>query len=89
MNKQELVQTVAKQTGVADAVARRVVDATFATVAKVVKKRDSVRVTGFGTFGARRRAARVGRNPATGASMKIAAHWVPTFKAGKDLKAVK
>jgi nucleoid DNA-binding protein len=60
--------------------------ATLAAINKALKKGDAVTLVGFGTFRVSKRKARKGRNPQTGAVLKIAAKKVPVFKAGKDLK---
>lgn len=90
MNKSELVDALADQTGMTKADAARAVDALFSTdggiIAKVLKKGDRVQITGFGTFEAKMRKARTGRNPRTGAEIKIAAARAPGFRAGKGLK---
>jgi nucleoid DNA-binding protein len=62
------------------------VDAALAAIKKALKKGDAVTLVGFGTFGVKKRKARVGRNPQTGKVLKIAAKKVPVFKAGKGLK---
>ena len=61
-------------------------DATFDAIARSLKKGDKVSLVGFGTFEVRKRAARTGRNPKTGETIKIKASKVPAFKAGKGLK---
>lgn len=69
------------------AVYRFFFDAEEGHLAKALKKGDKVSLTGFGTFGIRKRAARMGRNPQTGEKVKIAASKAPAFKAGVSLKA--
>lgn len=90
MNKSELVDALADQTGMTKADAGRAVDALFNTdggiLAKALRKGDRVQITGFGSFEAKMRPARTGRNPRTGESIKIAAARSPSFKAGKGLK---
>jgi DNA-binding protein HU-beta len=86
MNKQDLIDAIAKASGLSKAAAGRALDATTATVTKSLKKGDSVTLIGFGTFKVSKRAARNGRNPRTGAAIKIAARKAPVFKAGKALK---
>lgn len=86
MNKMELVDVAAAKAKVAKAVAKRVLDATFDEVRKALSKKEPVSVTGFGTFVVSKRAARTGRNPRTGATLKIPAMNVPRFRAGKALK---
>ncbi len=86
MNKTEFVDAVAKTAGVTKTDATKVVAAAIEVVTKSLKKGNSVQITGFGTFDVVKRAARNGRNPATGKTMKIAASKAPKFKAGKVLK---
>jgi DNA-binding protein HU-beta len=86
MNKQDLIDAIAKASGLSKAAAGRALDATTATVTKTLKKGDSVTLIGFGTFKVSKRAARNGRNPRTGAAIKIAARKAPVFSAGKALK---
>ncbi|NCC66957.1 MAG: HU family DNA-binding protein [Clostridia bacterium] len=86
MNKQELINGMASETGLTKKDCTAALDAYIATVKKSLKKGDAVRLVGFGTFDVKKRAARTGKNPRTGAAMKIPACKVPTFKAGKDLK---
>ena len=86
MNKSELIDAVANAADVSKADAGRAVDATFDSIAKALKKADKVSLVGFGTFEVRKRAARTGRNPKTGETIKIKASKVPAFKAGKGLK---
>jgi DNA-binding protein HU-beta len=87
MNKGELVARVAKDSGLTKADAGRALDAALDNVTKALKKGERVTLVGFGTFGVSRRRARAGRNPRTGAPIKIAARRVPRFTAGKDLKS--
>ena len=86
MNKQDLIDAIAKASGLSKAAAARSLDATTATVTKTLKKGDPVQLIGFGTFKVSKRAARNGRNPRTGAAIKIAARKAPVFTAGKALK---
>ncbi len=86
MNKQDLIDAIAKASGLSKAAAGRALDATTASVTKSLKKGDSVTLVGFGTFKVSKRAARNGRNPRTGATIKIAARKAPVFTAGKALK---
>jgi len=86
MKKVELVEAVAKATGLTKAEATRAVDATFKTITGALVKGDKVPLVGFGTFGVSKRAAREGRNPRTGETVKIAARKAVTFKAGSALK---
>ena len=87
MNKGELIEAVASATGSTKAEAGRAIDATVAAVTGALKKGDSVTLIGFGTFKVAKRAARTGRNPQTGAELKISARTVPSFFAGAALKA--
>ena len=87
MNKSELVEAVAAQaSGVSRKVTADVIDALIDVVTETVAKGGSVTLVGFGKFHAQERAARTGRNPATGASMQIAASTVPKFTCGKAFK---
>ena len=86
MNKADFVGAVAKYAELSKADAGRAVDAVIETVKKALKKGDSVSLVGFGTFTVRKRAARTGRNPRTGQTIKIKASKNPAFKAGKALK---
>ncbi len=87
MNRQELVEAVAAKTDNTKAGADRNVAAIIEIITATLKKGDSLSVVGFGSFEVRKRAARAGRNPATGAAIKIKASKVPAFKAGATLKA--
>ena len=87
MNKKELIDAMAMRTGSSKAEADRAVDALIETISDTLKKGDSVSLVGFGSFEARERAARTGRNPRTGEELKIAASRVPAFKPGAMLKA--
>ena len=86
MNKTELIDAVADEAEVSKAAAGRAVDAVISSITKALKKGDSVTLVGFGTFQVRKRAARTGRNPKTGDTIKIKASKNPAFKAGKALK---
>jgi len=86
MNKQDLIDAIAKASGLSKAAAARSLDATTDAVTKSLKKGDPVQLIGFGTFKVSKRAARNGRNPRTGAAIKIAARKAPVFTAGKALK---
>ena len=86
MNKSDLVDSVASKADMSKAEAGRAVDAVLGSVGDALGNGDSVSLVGFGTFSVRHRAARMGRNPQTGATMQIAASKVPGFKAGKALK---
>lgn len=86
MNKTELVSAVAAKAGLSKKDAEAAVNATVAAITDALKANDKVALVGFGTFEVRARAARMGKNPQTGAAIKIAASKVPAFKAGKALK---
>ena len=86
MNKEELVQEIAKKAKVTQKEAAEVLNGLVETVQKTVAKGEKVTLVGFGTFEARKRAARTGRNPQTGKEIKIAAKTVPAFSAGKKFK---
>lgn len=86
MNKMELVDAIASKAGVSKAQAKRMLDSFIEEVTKALSKKQSVSLTGFGTFVVSRRAARMGRNPRTGATLNIPAMNVPRFRAGKALK---
>ncbi|MES2885756.1 MAG: HU family DNA-binding protein [Pseudomonadota bacterium] len=86
MNKSELINAIADKAELSKADAGRALDSFVEVLAKALKKNDKVSLVGFGTFAVRKRAARTGRNPKTGAPLKIAASKNPTFKAGKALK---
>ncbi len=86
MNKTELVEAIAKQAGLSKKDAEAALKAFIETVEKSLKKGDKVQLVGFGTFEVSKRAAREGRNPQTGATMKIKASKAPKFKAGKAFK---
>ena len=86
MKKVELVEAVAKSAGLTKADALRAIDATFEAITGALKKGDKITLIGFGTFGVSSRQARMGRNPQTGATVKIPARKAVTFKAGTQLK---
>ena len=86
MNKSELIDAIADSADISKASAGRALDAAVEAVKKALKKNDMVTLVGFGTFYVGKRAARTGRNPRTGASIKIKAAKVPKFRAGKGLK---
>lgn len=87
MTKAEFIAKVSKKVQLSKAQTGRVVDATFDEVAALMKKGDSIALTGFGTFHVSKRKSRKGRNPRTGEMMKIPASKVPRFRPGKHLKA--
>ena len=86
MNKSELIDAVAKASGLTKADSDRALAAIVDTITKTLKKGTPVALVGFGTFKVSKRNARMGRNPQTGATIKIAARRVPRFTAGKGLK---
>jgi DNA-binding protein HU-beta len=86
MNRGEFVAAIAEQSGLTKADADRALEAMFKVVKKALKSGDTVSLVGFGTFVVRKRAARTGRNPRTGDTIRIKASKVPAFKAGKALK---
>ncbi len=86
MNKGELITHIADHSDISKAAATRALDAMVEAVTKTLKKGGSVTLVGFGTFAVSKRAARTGRNPRTGAAIKIKAAKVPKFRPGKGLK---
>ena len=86
MNKSELIDQIAKSADLSKAAAGRALDAMVVSVKSSLKKGGMVTLVGFGTFYVGKRAARTGRNPRTGTSIKIKAAKVPKFRAGKGLK---
>lgn len=86
MNKSELVAALAEKADVTKKDAEKVLASFVDVIGDALKKGDKIQLVGFGTFEARKRAARVGKNPQTKAEIKIPATTVPAFKAGKALK---
>ena len=86
MNKEDLVKEVSRVAKVSQKATADVVAAFVDVVENAVAKGDRATLVGFGSFEARKRAARTGRNPQTGAALKIAAKTVPAFVAGKKFK---
>ena len=86
MTKAELIDKIAKDAKVSKAVAAGALGSVIDGVSRSLARGDSVTLVGFGTFSVSKRAARKGRNPQTGAEIRIAAAKVPRFKAGKNLK---
>ena len=86
MNKSDFVAAVADSAELSKVDAGRAVEAFIDTVTKALKKGDTVTLVGFGTFSVRKRAARQGRNPQTGETIKIKASKSPAFKPGKGFK---
>lgn len=87
MTKTDLVEKIASKTGLTKKAAGDALEALLETVSNALSKGDKVTVTGFGTFLVRSRRERMGRNPQTGAPLKIPATKVPAFTAGKALKS--
>ena len=86
MNKAELVSMVADKAGLSKKDAEKAVAAVFDSIQESLTAGEKVQLVGFGTFEAKERAARTGKNPATGATIEIAASKAPVFKAGKAFK---
>lgn len=86
MNKEELVQEVAKKTKYPQKQVADVISAALDAIEKSVSKGKKVTLVGFGTFERRKRSSRTGRNPQTGASIQIPAKNIPAFSAGKKFK---
>jgi DNA-binding protein HU-beta len=86
VNKSELIEHIAKQADISKAAATRALEAVIGGVKTTLKRGGSVSLVGFGTFTVTKRAARAGRNPRTGAAIKIKAAKVPKFRPGKGLK---
>lgn len=86
MNKAEMIDAVADAADISKAAATRALDGALNSIAKALKKGESVTLVGFGTFSVRKRKARTGRNPRTGETINIKATKVPGFKPGKALK---
>lgn len=86
MNKSDLIGGMADNAEISKADAGRALEAFIKVIKKALKSGDTVAIVGFGTFSVRKRAARTGRNPQTGATLKIKASKNPAFKAGKALK---
>jgi DNA-binding protein HU-beta len=86
MTKADLIDKMAKDAGITKAAAGEALDSAIDGIVKAVKKGGKVALVGFGTFSVSKRKARTGRNPQTGATMKIPARKVPKFSAGKAFK---
>jgi DNA-binding protein HU-beta len=86
MNKQDLVDAIAAKTGASKAASADTLEALISTITTAVTKGDTVQLIGFGSFSTGARAARVGRNPATGAEIQIPAAKTVKFTAGKAFK---
>ena len=85
MNKNELISSIASETGLTKTDAAKAVDAFVSSISSALKSGDEVRLVGFGTFAVSKRSATTGRNPRTGQSIKIPALNQPKFRAGKVL----
>lgn len=88
MNKEEMVKEIAKKTRMPQKQVAEVIALMIDSIEKSVAKGKRVTLVGFGTFEARKRASRIGRNPQTGAEIKIPSKTVPAFSAGKKFKEV-
>lgn len=86
MNKTQLIEHIAKNADLSKAAAGRALEAAMGAITTTLRKGGAVTLVGFGSFAVGKRAARTGRNPRTGAAVKIKASKVPKFKAGKALK---
>ena len=87
MNRTELIEILATKTELSKTAAGQVLEVLIDAIQTAVKKGDAVQLVGFGTFKSAKRAARTGKNPATGAALKIPATTVPKFTAGAKFKA--
>lgn len=86
MNKAQLVEEVARQTGLTKKVCRETIDKIISTITDTLAKREKVTLVGFGSFKVMTRKSRKGRNPQTGEEIQIPAREVPKFDPGKDLR---
>jgi DNA-binding protein HU-beta len=86
VNKTELIEHIAKHADISKAAATRSLESAISAIKITLKKSGTVSLVGFGTFTVGKRAARIGRNPRTGAAIKIKAAKVPKFRPGKALK---
>jgi DNA-binding protein HU-beta len=86
MNKQELIGSIAKKSGLSKAQSGKALQAAIGSMTQALHKGESVQLIGFGSFNVTKRKARTGRNPRTGAQIKIAAKKVPSFRPGKALR---
>ncbi|HJE89147.1 HU family DNA-binding protein [Rikenella microfusus] len=87
MNKTQLVDAIAAEAGLTKAQAKKALEAFIEVTGKTLKAGDKIALVGFGSFGVTEKPARTGRNPRTGATIKIAAKKVVKFKAGAELSA--
>mgnify|MGYP003597802284 FL=1 len=88
MNKSELVDSIAKKSGLSKAQSTEALNAFIATIGEAMKPNDTLSLVGLGTFSVKERQARTGRNPQTKEEIQIPASKVPSFKAGKSLKDI-
>jgi len=88
MNKAELIEKIAGETGMTKAQTEKMLDTTLDQIRKSVKKGDEVKLVGFGTFLKAKRKARTGRNPQTGKTIKIPACFFPKFRPGAEFKSI-
>ena len=86
VNKAELVDVIAQKADLTKVAAKEALDALLGTITRALQQRDKVQITGFGSFEARWRSSRMGRNPQTGEAVQIQGKWAPAFKPGKSLK---
>ena len=86
MNKTDLIDAIAAKAGLSKKDSEAALKATIESISEALANDEKVVIVGFGTFSTKERAAREGRNPATGKTIKIAASKTPAFKAGKELK---
>ena len=86
MNKSDLIDAMAEDAGVSKAAAKKALESFLGHIEKGLKKGDRISLVGFGSWSVSKRAARAGRNPQTGKTIKIAAKNVVKFKAGSDLQ---
>ena len=86
MNKNDLIAAVAASTNLSKTDAANAIDSVLKVITKSLKKKEKVLLVGFGTFAVTKRASRTGRNPRTGAAIKIKSAKVPKFRPGKALK---
>ena len=88
MNKTDLIDAIAAEAGLSKKDSEAALKATLGAISNALKNDEKVVLVGFGTFSVKERAARQGRNPSTGKTIKIPASKAPAFKAGKELKDI-
>jgi len=88
MNKMQLVKKIAERAGISEQMSRDILKATLDVIVETVAEGDDVLLVGFGRFGSKNRAERIGRNPKTGEPLVIKAKTMPTFKAGEAFVGV-